>query len=219
MKGKIANRVIKQGLFDWKNAKWFQPKDLKKQTPEERAKLKEGIIQNGLLSPFMVWQNGKKTYILDGHHRDSILREIEQEGVIVIPKMLPGVWVDCNSKKEAVKFILIYNSHYAQFQRDPLLDFASILDTDSLLSQIDIPGIDLKGLFGPVDDQQEKDFGKLSRLYGAPPFSVLDTKQYYWQERKRLWISLGIQSEEGRGENLLRFSKTVQLPRGKNAKR
>ena len=36
----------------------------------------------------------------------------------------------------------------------------------------------------------------------VPPFSVFDTKQGYWQDRKRNWISLGIKSEMGRGDNL-----------------
>ena len=33
-----------------------------------------------------------------------------------------------------------------------------------------------------------------------PPFSVLDARQGYWQDRKRAWLALGIQSELGRGE-------------------
>lgn len=44
----------------------------------------------------------------------------------------------------------------------------------------------------------------LSDRFLVPPFSVLDTKQGYWQERKRSWIGLGIQSELGRGEHLTR---------------
>ena len=31
------------------------------------------------------------------------------------------------------------------------------------------------------------------------PFSVLDARQGYWQDRKRQWIALGIKSEIGRG--------------------
>lgn len=37
----------------------------------------------------------------------------------------------------------------------------------------------------------------------VPPFSVLDTRTGYWQDRKRKWLSLGIKSEVGRGENLV----------------
>lgn len=36
-----------------------------------------------------------------------------------------------------------------------------------------------------------------------PPFSVLDTRQGRWQERKKRWINLGIKSELGRGEGLV----------------
>lgn len=39
----------------------------------------------------------------------------------------------------------------------------------------------------------------LSERFVAPPFSVLDTRQGYWQERRRAWLALGIQSELGRG--------------------
>ena len=39
----------------------------------------------------------------------------------------------------------------------------------------------------------------LSDRFIVPPFSVLDARQGYWQERKRAWIAMGIQSELGRG--------------------
>lgn len=49
----------------------------------------------------------------------------------------------------------------------------------------------------------ENEVGSLLMKYVIPPFTVLDVRQGYWQERKRQWLSLGIQSELGRGENLL----------------
>lgn len=39
----------------------------------------------------------------------------------------------------------------------------------------------------------------LSDRFGIPPFSVFDARQGYWQDRKRAWLALGIQSELGRG--------------------
>lgn len=50
---------------------------------------------------------------------------------------------------------------------------------------------------------------KLSERFIVPPFSVLDARQGYWQERKRAWLALGIQSELGRGANALGFSEQV----------
>lgn len=40
----------------------------------------------------------------------------------------------------------------------------------------------------------------------VPPFSVLDTMQGYWLNRKRHWVGLGIKSELGRKDDLIDFS-------------
>jgi len=42
--------------------------------------------------------------------------------------------------------------------------------------------------------------GALLERFVVPPFSILDTRQGYWQERRRWWLGLGLQSELGRGE-------------------
>lgn len=41
--------------------------------------------------------------------------------------------------------------------------------------------------------------GSLSERFGIPPFSVLNAREGWWQDRKRAWIALGIRSEIGRG--------------------
>ena len=43
----------------------------------------------------------------------------------------------------------------------------------------------------------------LKQKFIMPPFSVLDTKQIHWQNRKRKWLSLGIKSELGRDATCL----------------
>lgn len=45
--------------------------------------------------------------------------------------------------------------------------------------------------------------GKLQERYIVPPFSVFDTKQGYWQKRKKKWKELGLHSEQGRKDDLL----------------
>ena len=42
----------------------------------------------------------------------------------------------------------------------------------------------------------------LADRFLIPPFSVLDARQGYWQDRKRAWLALGIQSELGRGDGV-----------------
>lgn len=65
-------------------------------------------------------------------------------------------------------------------------------------------------LFG--DEVKAKSTGPLSVRFKLPPFTVFDARQGIWQDRKRAWLSLGIQSEVGRGENLLNMSDTVLEP-------
>lgn len=52
----------------------------------------------------------------------------------------------------------------------------------------------MKDLFGDeiIEDELLRD------KFIEPPFSVLDTKTASWQQRKRIWISKGLKSEEGR---------------------
>ena len=52
-------------------------------------------------------------------------------------------------------------------------------------------------------DNDDPDTGGLVRKFGAPPLSVLETRQGYWQDRKKFWLDLGIQSEQGRDGGLL----------------
>lgn len=55
-----------------------------------------------------------------------------------------------------------------------------------------------RDMFGEVVKPDIK--GILKNKYLIPPFSVLSARDGDWQNRKRQWISLGIQSELGRGE-------------------
>ncbi len=54
---------------------------------------------------------------------------------------------------------------------------------------------------GPVSQAAaEPQRATLAERFGIPPFSVLDARKGWWQDRKRAWIDLGIRSELGRGE-------------------
>jgi hypothetical protein len=50
------------------------------------------------------------------------------------------------------------------------------------------------------DASAETGRATLAGRFGIPPFSVLDARKGWWQDRKRAWIDLGIRSELGRGE-------------------
>jgi len=51
---------------------------------------------------------------------------------------------------------------------------------------------------------------KLADDFIVPPFSVLSARDGAWQDRKRRWLSFGIKSELGRGENTLGLSAQAE---------
>lgn len=61
-----------------------------------------------------------------------------------------------------------------------------------------------KNLFG--DTLPVNDSGPLARTFAYPPFTVLNARDGWWQERKRQWLALGIRSELGRGNANLAMS-------------
>ena len=54
-----------------------------------------------------------------------------------------------------------------------------------------------EGLFGEQYKHKAKDI--LSSRFIIPPFSVLNTREGWWQQRKRAWIAAGVHGELGRG--------------------
>ena len=56
-------------------------------------------------------------------------------------------------------------------------------------------------LFGEQVSKQTT--SALRRRFIFPPFSVINTRDGEWQRRKRLWLKLGIQSELGRGTDIV----------------
>jgi hypothetical protein len=94
---------------------------------------------------------------------------------------------------------LAANQHGAEFDLPMVADMLRGIESafDLTITGFDQPTID--SLLNPqtVDPAQAR--ATLMQRFGVPPFSVLDARQGYWQDRKRAWIGLGIQSELGRG--------------------
>ena len=60
----------------------------------------------------------------------------------------------------------------------------------------------LEKFFNPPEKVGGNGHIRLTEKFIVPPFSVMDTRQGYWQDRKRMWHSLGLQSELGRDASL-----------------
>jgi DNA modification methylase len=88
-------------------------------------------------------------------------------------------------------------------------EFSGLLEDGFDLADTLFDPEELNGLLNFSLDSENKgegEKGSLAEKFGVPPFSVLNAREGVWQDRKRNWLSLGIKSEEGRGEELLGFS-------------
>ncbi len=119
----IKDKVLKLEKVYWRNLKWFQPGDIKKQSKLEKQRLKKSLVENDFSLPFFIWDRGKTgQYILDGHHREAALKELDSEG-ISIPDLLPALFYDLADEAAAKKLIVIVNAKFADFKKDELLDW------------------------------------------------------------------------------------------------
>lgn len=59
--------------------------------------------------------------------------------------------------------------------------------------------------------------GALAERFLVPPFTVFNAREGLWQDRKRAWLALGIQSELGRGDNNATDANLTPGGRGKNS--
>ena len=64
---------------------------------------------------------------------------------------------------------------------------------ENLMSQLSLYG---KDLFG--DPVKPPSRGIIAEAFTVPPFSILNTREGFWQNRKRAWLSFGIKGEVGR---------------------
>jgi len=106
-------------------------------------------------------------------------------------KEVPVIKVKDLTEEQQREFIIKDNVGFGEWDWDLL---ANEWDTDLLEDW----GLDLN-LDAPDEEKyNDQERVELQDSFIAPPFSILDTKQKYWQDRKQQWKDLGIKSELGR---------------------
>lgn len=83
------------------------------------------------------------------------------------------------------------------------LELEALQDMDF---DIDLIGFSDEELSEIIEQQSSNDgdgkaAGSLAEKFMLPPFSVLNAREGWWQDRKRAWLALGIKSELGRGDS------------------
>ena len=133
----------------------------------------------------------EENVILGGNKRFFALKKLGY-------KEIPDTWVKMEtglSEDEKREFTVKDNAHWgSEWDYDMLSDWNVDLEDWGL----ELPELEIDEEITEEKEQHKK----LSDRFIIPPFSVLDTKQGVWQQRKNYWLSLGIKSEIGR-DNVL----------------
>ena len=91
-----------------------------------------------------------------------------------------------------------------EVQENDLLGF----DIDELGAML---ASDAAAITGAGDGSDENQKGSLAERFLIPPFSVLNAREGWWQNRKKAWLALGITSSSGRDAKLA-YAKSAKPP-------
>ena len=162
------------------------PYNPRQSTEKQEKKLQESLNKFGVVEPIIF--NKQTGYIVGGHFR---VRELKKLGY----KEVECVIVDLSEEDEKELNIRL-NANTGEWDWDALANEWNVEE----LSEwgLDIPNFEIE-----QETEGKEQNKKLSERFIIPPFSVLDTKQGAWQQRKNYWLSLGIKSEEGRDAECL----------------
>jgi len=116
--------------------------------------------------------------VLGGNMR---LRACKVAGI----KEVPIVYADDLNPEQQKEFIIKDNVSFGEWDFD-------LLANDYELEELSDWGLDITfpTLGDTKDEKEQVARQKLQEVFGVPPFTILDTRQGYWNERKRAWKTL-----------------------------
>lgn len=160
----------------------------KRHPAEQIEQIKRSIEEFGFNDPIAI---DKGNVVVEGHGRLIAAVELGLETV-------PVIRLNELTDEQRRAYTLVHNK----------LTMNSDFDTDILNLELDSIDLDMSqfGFDLDLDDIDEYEFkpehaDNLQKHFGVPPFSVLDARQGYWQERKKAWLEItGDLSETRNGE-------------------
>lgn len=160
-------------------------------SPEQVAQIAGSIREFGFTNPVLIdGENG----IIAGHGRVMAAQKL---GITEVPCLRLGYLTEAQKRA----YVIADNK------------LALNAGWDEELLRIELKGLEAEGfdlgligfssdeiadLISVNDNEAGAEAGSLAERFLLPPFSVLNAREGWWQDRKRSWLALGIKSEEGR---------------------
>ena len=162
------------------------------------AQIAASIKEFGFTNPVLIDGQGS---IIAGHGRVLAARKLGFEMVPTI--MLAGL-----TETQRKAYVIADNKLALNAGWDDELLALELSELGELGFDLELTGFtqDEIDALTPGDGDEEKEpsepsgSGSLAARFMLPPFTVLNAREGWWQDRKRAWLALGIKSELGRGD-------------------
>ncbi len=145
---KIRSRIQRTEQVNVNELVPFQG-EAKKLTLERRAKLRKVMIEEGFAFAVHAVELKGKKYLVDGHQRVDVLKEMAAEGYEI--PLLECSFISARSHKEIKKLINMAISQYGKLDKQGFWDF--IGDDDFDFDDFDFPDVD-DDFFDTEDDDE-----------------------------------------------------------------
>lgn len=208
-KKKVFRGAAKVEMWPIDNIVGYE-KNSRSHSDAQLIQLEESIKKFGFTNPILVDENKQ---IIAGHGRWTAAKRMRL-------KKLPVIMLDYLSEAEKKAYRIADNQipmnadWYESRLAEELRDLRDNHNFDLSLTGFDDSEIERLLTQTPLGDDTVGDdsVGSLAEKFGISPFSVFNGREGWWQARKAAWIALGIESEVGRGDNLLKMSDTMRQP-------
>ena len=161
---------------------------------EQVAQIAASIKEFGWTNPILVDGNNG---IIAGHGRLLAARKLGH-------KEVPTIELSELTETQKKAYIIADNrlALNAGWDNEMLtIELNDLLADGFALELLGFDPNEIDSLLTPEEEKEKEIKGNLSDRFLIPPFSVLNAREGWWQDRKRFWLSLGIKSELGRGED------------------
>ena len=182
---------------EYKNIKELIPycNNSRTHSDEQVLQIASSIKEFGFTNPVLIDGQGG---IIAGHGRIMAAQKLKMDEV-------PTITLSDLSEAQKKAYIIADNKLALNSGWDDELlkiELEQLKELDFDLGLIGFSDDELALLMLDEDDPASSDDkpsdGSLADRFLIPPFSVLNARDGWWQDRKRGWLALGIRSEEGR---------------------
>ncbi len=149
---------------------------------EQVGQIAASIKEWGWTVPVLIDPEG---VLIAGHGRILAAQKL---GISDVPCMVADGWSDAQKKA----YVVADNKLALNAGWDDEMLKLELTELGDLKFDLELTGFSIEEMAGLFDEPPEEKYadgeaGSMAAQYGVPPFSVLDTRQGAWTERKRAW--------------------------------